>query len=371
MEEAATIYEVARDSGVSIASVSRVLHGQPGVSTTTQRRVHVAMRRLDYVPNGAARGLASKRVDVIGLLFPDFDDTAKDTERETLLYYDEVIRGAERAARRKGLALLIVATGTGTDPSGRSLVRALAGKVDGVVVVARSVVDADVRFLAKRVPVAVLAGRRSVRGTDYIAADNESGAYAATGHLIEVHGYTDIVFLAGPRVSPDSWARFVGFRKAMRDAGLRVDERPSLRGNFGEEGGRRAIAKMVHAGRRPRAIVAANDQMAVGALRALAEVDLAVPEQVAVTGFDDIQLARRVRPALTTVRQPMRDLGSQAVELLIRRVADTHHKTQALVLPTVLVVRASCGCPPALAPIERLRLSDAWGAAPTPAADVT
>lgn len=340
--EKLTIYDVAKEAGVSIASVSRVLHGKDGVSDATRERIRVAMRELRYVPSGAARGLASKRLGVIGLIFPDLDDPSADSGHETLLYSDEVIRGAERAARAEGRAILIAATHS---TSARELALSVAGRVDALVVLARSVREADVRVVADRVPTVMLAGGRRLKGTDYVGVDNVGGARAATQHLLE-HGFEDIAFMAGPTNSPDGRARFTGFREALTAAGFQAPDRPEAHGDFTERGGAAAMNELLQRRRRPpRAVVVGNDQMAVGALSLLAEAGLSVPGDVALTGFDDIQLARHVAPPLTTVRQPMRNLGEECVRLLLRRLDDPDAKPQTVELPTQLVVRQSCGCP--------------------------
>ncbi|MGZ4415093.1 MAG: LacI family DNA-binding transcriptional regulator [Gaiellaceae bacterium] len=339
--EKSTIYEVAKRAGVSIASVSRTLHGQGGISEATRERIREAMRELHYVPSGAARGLAGTRLGVIGLIFPDLDDPSVESGHETLLYSDEVIRGAERAARAEGHAILIAATHSS---SGRELALSVAGKVDALVVMARSVRESDVRLLASRVPTVLLAGGRRLSGIDYVGVDNYGGAYAATAHLVE-HGYRDIAFVAGPKNSPDARERFAGFRDALAAADLSAPERPEVHGDFTEHSGGVAMTELLRLRRRlPRAVVVGNDQMAVGARALLAELGLSVPGDVALSGFDDIQLARHIAPSLTTVRQPMRELGEACVRLLLRRLDDAAAERQVIEFPTRLVIRQSCGC---------------------------
>jgi LacI family transcriptional regulator, galactose operon repressor len=298
------------------------------------------VRELGYVPSGAARGLASKRLGVIGLIFPDLDDPRAQSGGETLLYSDEVIRGAERVAREHGSAILIAAT---HHASGSELAFSVAGRVDAVVVMARSVREKDVRILAARVPTALLAGGRRVEGTDYVGADNVGGTRSATEHLLE-HGYEDIAFIAGPRNSPDARARFAGFRAALTAAGLAAPEQPEVHGDFTEQGGAAAMRQLLRLRRPPRAVVVGNDQMAVGASALLRELGIVVPDEVALTGFDDIQLARHVSPPLTTVHQPMRKLGEECVRLLLRRIGDPDLSPQTVQLETRLIVRQSCGC---------------------------
>ncbi len=343
MPEVATIYDVARRSNVSTATVSRVVRGATGYSAATRDRVLAVIEELGWVPSGAARGLASRRAGIIGLLFPDLfaSDASED---DSPLFVDQVIRGAERAATSAGDAVLIAAT---RQASGRQLAFSVASKVDGLVVVGRCLSHTDVTSIADRVPVVVLAGRVGRRKFDFVAADNRGGARALTTHLLEVHEYRDFAFIAGPVGSPDSAERFAGFRDALTDAGMTPPETPDAVGDFTESGGRRAMQAVLAARSRvPEVVVVANDQMAIGALEVLRAGRLRVPGDVAMTGFDDISLARHVRPPLTTVRQPMREMGEVSVRLLLERLSNAEAARQCVVLPTAVVYRRSCGCRP-------------------------
>jgi LacI family transcriptional regulator len=345
MADRSTIYEVARRSGVSTATVSRVMADGKGFSAATRERVRATAAELGWVPSWAARSLASRRAGVVGLLFPDLGQSGE-VEEESPLYVDQVIRGAERAATSAGDAVLIAATHC---VSGRELAFSVAGKVDGLVVMARSLSEQDIAVLSRSVPVVVLAnhyaggGPDSV-GPDSVGADNRSGSRAVTTHLIRVHAHTDLAFLAGPPGSPDSEERFAGFCEALRQADLPAPGEPAATGGFTEADSRQAVGALLASGRRPRAIVCGNDEMAIGALTALRASRLRVPADVAVTGFDDIAAARHARPALTTVHQPMRALGEQSVRLLFGRISDPAAPRRSVVLPTEVVIRRSCGC---------------------------
>ena len=244
MPDRSTIYEVAQRSGVSTATVSRVMADGKGFSEATRERVRNTAAELGWVPS-EARGLASKRAGVVGLLFPDLGQSGE-AEEESPLYVDQVIRGAERAATSVGDAVMIAATRTA---SGRDLAFSIAGKTDGLVVMARSLSETDIAALSRSVPVVVLAGYSAEDGPDFVGADNRSGSREITAHLIEVHGHTDLAFLAGPADSPDSGERFEGFREALRQAGLPVPGEPAATGGFTEAGGRQAVAAMLAGGR--------------------------------------------------------------------------------------------------------------------------
>lgn len=329
-------------SGFSTATVSRVMHDGTGFSDTTRRTVLETAARLGWVPNHSARSLARRRTGIVGLLFSDFASDDSSVESESALYVDQVIRGAERAATTAGDAILIAAT---RDRDGLAMARSLVGKVDGLVVLAGSLGGKELAEIAQRVPIVVMATRSAPHRLDFVGADNRGGAHAATAHLLRVHHATDLAFVAGPARSPDSKERFVGFSRALAEAGLEIPAAPDAHGGFTEAGGARAVEQLLAArSRPPRAIVFGNDEMAIGGLGVLRDHRLRIPGDVAVTGFDDIATGRHVRPTLTTVRQPMRDIGETAVRTLLERLADRTAPRHTAVLPTDLVLRASCGC---------------------------
>lgn len=339
-----TIYEVASRAGVSASAVSRALRGRPGVSAETRARIEAIASELGYVPSGPASGLALRRTGIIGVVFPDLDDPTVESGHETLIYADQVLRGAERAARRAGVAVLVAATHA-DGRRGADFVRQVAGKVDGIVALAQSLPARELARLAERLPVVLLAGRPRLAGADVVRADNEGGAYAATTHLVRDHGYREVAFVAGPSRSPDSAARFRGYCRAREDAGLTVPRAPEFRGDFTEASGW-AVARQLlrEAEHLPRALVVGNDQMAAAIVAALSASGYEVPTDVAVTGFDDAQLARLVEPGLTTVHQPLRELGERSVEFLLRRLENPDAPPATACLGTQLVVRRSCGC---------------------------
>ena len=341
MTKRSTIYEVAELSGVSTATVSRVMQRSSGYSTTTRDRVLAAAQEIGWLPSGAARGLARRRAGIVGLLFADLASSGT-AEEESPLYVDQVIRGVERAATTAGEAVLIAAT---RGSSGRELARSLATKVDGLLIVAHSLPATEISALGSRLPVVVLSDRARRRTPlDSVRVDNRGGMQALVEHLVETHGHRDLVFVAGPKGAPDSADRFTGFRQAVQAAGLDCPPQPHATGNFTQSGGARAVATLLRKRAVPDAIVCGNDEMALGALTVFAERQLRVPDDVAVTGFDDLALARHLQPPLTTVSQPMRELGAEAVRLVLARVAEPDSKPQATVLPTRLVIRRSCGC---------------------------
>jgi LacI family transcriptional regulator len=339
-----TLYDVARLAGVSTATVSRVVHGQDRVRESTRARVRQAIEELGYVPDGAAQSLSRRRKDVIGLVCVEREVDHIDIENVGLLYYDEVLRGVEACIRqRKNWSLLI--TFMQGDRPDLSRMDALSGKVDGILIGEGFVASSIIERLAARVPVVIIAGTPGERAADVVAADNFSGSAAIITHLIAGHGKRRLFHLDGPPNSPDASERRRALEYVLRahpECQLVGSTQGILSVRSGELAGENLLARYGTA--LPDAVVCANDQMAIGVLRAFAVGGVRVPEDMAVVGFDDIALGSLYDPSLTTVHQPMRMLGERACALLLNRIADPGLSPAAELLPTELVLRSSCGC---------------------------
>jgi LacI family transcriptional regulator len=343
-----TLYDVARLAGVSTATVSRVVHGQDRVREATRIRVTQAIEELGYVPDGAAQSLSRRRKDVIGIVCVEREVEQYDIENVGLLYYDEVLRGVEALIRNKNWSLLITfmqAEDVG-EPDFRRL-DALSGKVDGILIGEGFVASRYVERLAARVPVVVIAGTPGERAADVVAADNFSGSAAIITHLTADHGRQRLFHVDGPPNSPDAGQRRLALEHVLRGH-PQAQLVGSIQGIFsvrsGEQAGEELLAR--HRGALPDAVVCANDQMAIGVLRSFARAGVRVPDEVAVTGFDDIYPSSLFNPPLTTVYQPMRMLGERACARVLDRIADPSLSPAVELLPTELVLRSSCGCPP-------------------------
>lgn len=354
-----TVYDVAAHAGVSIATVSRVLRRPDDVRPATRSHVLESVRQLGYVPSASARGLAARRTGVLGLYFPDFDAVAElsdtelggdvplvverdippaEVEKPTNLYFDEVLRGCELEAWRHRFSLL-VGVGRGADPA--EMVNDIAGRVDGMAVLATSVPDDVLEHVARRVPVALIAGPRRDDDFDHVAVRNVEGMRVLTEHLVDVLGVREPVFVSGPDGSPDAYDRFLGFRAALESRGV---ERSAIRvvpGGFLRSDGVAVATALLAEGRLPRAVVCANDQMALGVLEVFHRVGIDVPGRVIVTGFDGLEAGRTSVPPLTTVRQPMVDLGRAAMRALFERIEHPDCPPQSVQLPVRVLLRES------------------------------
>ena len=345
---APTIYDVARVAGVSIASVSRVLNGQRNPRQETRDRVLAAVAELGFAPDGAARALSGQLREVVGVIVRrpwrlDTDDGLFSAESESLQYADLINRGIEAAAQRRGFDLLIRPVGiTEPDISGRTL--ALARKSDGLILHDRVLALAEMDRLSRQLPIVTLAGYATAT-TANVHGDNKAGMGALARHLLHDHGYGTLAYLGGYADSPDSIERHWVLSDAAARAGATLASGPEWQGSYFASGGARVISRLLEAGRAlPRAIVCANDQTALGVMSALREHGVSVPGQVAVTGFDDIPMARHLAVSLTTVRQPIREIGTTAFDVLYSMLHRQSPPSRDIVLPTELVRRESCGC---------------------------
>jgi LacI family transcriptional regulator len=329
----ATIRDVAREAGVSIATVSRVFNQAGLVTESTAAHVRAVAATLDYWPNSAARSLITQRTHAIGVLLPDLYGE----------FFSEVIRGIDLAARREKYQVLVSSSRANAETI-VSAVRALRGRIDGLIVMAP---DADatgaIRDFATRFPVLLLNPGETAGEIGSLSVDNFAGAYSAVRHLAEL-GHRRIAIVNGPSGNLDAGRRLAGYRQALADAGLPAAPELELPGDFTESSGFHAAADLVRLRPRPTAVFAANDYMAIGLLSALRDADVRVPQDLAIAGFDDIAIAKYLSPALTTVHVDACELGERAMQRLLpfaraRRPADADRET----LTTSLVVRQSCG----------------------------
>jgi LacI family transcriptional regulator len=326
-----TIYSVAERAGVSIASVSRVLQGSTAVSEKTRRRVLEAADELKYVPLAAARSLAVRHHEAHGLVLPEL----------TGPYYSELLMGFEsRAADLGQSVVLMLAEGKDNLPAA---VRKLATRVDGLAMLGSAAIPEDtVTALHGSKPVVLIAGDPH-SDIDTVTSENTKSAEEITNHVLG-HGRSTLLFVGDPDSGPDVRDRYAGFVAAHAAADLRASEpvRISLR----EADGTTLADRILSGAVRTDALVCANDELALALIKRLREGGTRVPDDVAVVGWDDVMTARYVEPALTTVRQPVRELGAQAAERLHQRVTGVKVEDGPLVIPTSLVIRSSCGCSP-------------------------
>ncbi len=325
-----TIKDVARRAGLSIASVSRALNGTGVVTETTRSRVLEAARELRYVPDETARSLIRRRSDTMGVLLPDLYGE----------YFSEILRSIDRAARQRGLHLLVSSSHGDAKEAARAL-RSMNGRVDGVLIMSPfSNCGELIEAISESIP-AVLMNTPDDRGRwPGIQIDNYGGAYAMVEHLAAI-GHRHIAHITGPLDNYEAAERLRGYHAAIRAAAANSN---ILHGDFSETSGYLAGRALLASGALPDAVFAASDMMAIGCLLAFREAGVEVPRQVAVAGFDDIPAARYITPPLTTVRTQATEIGARALEMLAQTVDDPAAiRAGCETLRTELVIRNSCG----------------------------
>lgn len=331
--QAATIQRVADRAGVSIATVSRVFANPQMVSDTLRERVLEAARALSYRPSRAARTLRVGTSQTVGVVIPDLENP----------FFTAVVRGIELVLQPAGYTLLLSNSDEDTARE-RSILETLRAEgVAGIIFVPiNNARDAYREVLAP--PLHVVAVDRSATSLrpDLVTVDNVEGTRVGVEHLLAL-GHRDVALLGGPSRHSTAKERERGYQEALRAAGRLV--RPELvhHGDFREGGGYEGMKALMALPRRPTAVFVANNLMTLGALRALHQAGIRIPDEVAVVGFDDMPWATSLNPPLTAISQPSQEIGSSAAELLLDRIARPDRSIRHLILETKLVVRASCG----------------------------
>ncbi len=330
-----SIMDVAKRANVSISTVSRVLNRRDLVNANTRARVESAIDELGYQPNAFARGLMLRKSEMVGLLLPDLHGE----------FYSEIIRGANAEARKLGYNLVISSARDGTDS--HSLLSAIRqrGLLDGVAVMV-SELTAPIREVLSRFrsPFVVLDDDIDGAPHDSVLIDQRHGALAMMRYLVDRCKVRRVIFVGGLETNLDTIARFEAYREVLAAASLPMAAQDVYHLDYEYETAfklaRREIRSWVGAG---NCVFAANDEMAAGILAAAHSAGVSIPRELAVVGFDDTRVARMTRPALTTVRVPMSEMGAKAIDLLCKRIADPECQTTRISLKPELVVRESCG----------------------------
>ena len=309
-----------------------MLNDSGPVSDVTRRRIERVALRLRYSPNLAARSLITRRTHTLGVLLPDLYGE----------FFSEVIRGIDVVAQRHGYHML-VSSSHSEQSALEAALHAMRGRVDGLIVMSPDLDQETLRSSLAACPAVVLLNCGSAAsGFDVIRIGNAAGAAAMTRHL-QALGHTRVAFIRGAERNVDADERLRGYRRAMRAAPTGHDVQWEVPGDFTESGGYSAVETLLARQPRPTAIFAANDSMAIGALCALRDAGVVVPDEMAVVGFDDIPIARYTSPPLTSVHVPIIQLGEQATERLVHALTTERRASRCQTLPTTLVVRRSCG----------------------------
>jgi DNA-binding LacI/PurR family transcriptional regulator len=330
-----TIRQIAKLAGVSRSTASRVLNNRPNVSPGMRELVQKVIAETGYVPDPIARSLSSRRSKIIGLVIPLaiqslFEDP----------FFPRLMQGISQGCNDHDHTLSLFLFHS--EEEERKLYHRISRNrlLDGVIVTATRTDDPLIpQLIANRVPF-VMHGRHEDPRVSFVEVDNETGAYTAVTHLVRL-GRQRIALITGPAASLAAEDRKQGYLKALQERRVRIDESLIVQGDFTETSGYEAMLRLLP--HEPAAVFVASDTMALGALRALREAGKRVPDEVALIGFDDMPQATTAHPPLTTIRQPIQQTGVLAVEMLMDILENGAEPSRRIILPTELVIRASCG----------------------------
>jgi LacI family transcriptional regulator len=327
-----TIYDVAREANVSMATVSRVVNNNPNVKPQTRKKVFDAIEKLGYRPNAVARGLASKKTTTVGVVIPDISNAN----------FAEVARGIEDIANMYHYNIILCNADKRKEKEIRVINTLLEKQVDGLLFMGGAVSDEHIQaFKTSTVPIVLCATTDERDAYPSVDIDHKAAAKDAVKELLR-QGHRRISMISGPLEDPSvGYARFQGYKAAMEEAGLQVEDALVRIGNYRYESGAETAKYFLELDPRPTAIFAANDEMAIGAIHAIQDAGLKVPDDISVIGLDNSRIASMVRPQLTTVAQPMYDIGAVAMRLLTKLMNKETVQNERVILQHELINRHS------------------------------
>ncbi len=334
-----TIYEVAEKAEVSISTVSRVINNKPNIPEYTKRRVLNAIETLNFKPNLIARGMASKKVNLVEVFFSWHKQSP---------WFTDLLHGINKELREQEYGLLVNTLDGAAIFNPKEVHRRLFhNAVDGVLMIAPYLEEKDLLLLAESgVPITLIGYRSQNKAISFVDSDNINAASAVVSHLFKL-GHTHISCITGPtETSPNAADRLEGYRQAMVRHQLKIPGSYVIGGDFVRQTGKEAMQKLLALPMRPTAVFACNDEMALGAWHALQEAGLTVGKDMALVGFDDMFEASKAPYSLTTVRQDWMNMGVKGVRILMDKIRQKGHgESQQVLVPGKLVVRGSCGFP--------------------------
>ncbi len=332
-----TIRDVADRAGVSHQTVSRVINNQPHVAEETRQNVLAIVEELGYIPNASARSLALNKTHILGLIVPDFNEPV----------YTDALIGAEMEAKRRGYFFMLGITKSDETKESEYFRLLTEQRVEGILFMyPGQEVEYDHYYLDflinQQLPLVSIAYQSRQKCLTVVNIDNQYGGHLATRHLIN-KGHRHIGLITGLSLWQPARRRTEGYRQALEEAGIAFDSALIEGGDWKFNGGECAAQKLLERSPHVTAIFAQNDYMAIGAIRAIRACGRRVPEDVAVLGYDDVPVAAYYDPPLSTISQPMQEVGQTAAQLLIDLIGDPHAEPREILLKPTLVLRESTG----------------------------
>lgn len=326
-----TIYDVAREANVSMATVSRVVNGNPNVKPTTRKKVLDTIERLGYRPNAVARGLASKKTTTVGAIMPDISSS----------FFSELARGIEDIASMYNYNIILSSSDQNKEKEVQLINTMLEKQVDGVLFMGGEITDEHIRqFTSARVPVVLAATQDENHELPSVNIDYAQAAYEATKNLIERSKEQPILVTGGKHIQSNG-LKYQGYERALKEANITLDESYIFMNETTYNGGMEAVAEIVEQGIKPSSIFVTTDEMGVGVIHALHDRNIKVPDDVEVFGFNNTRVSLMVRPTLTTIVQPMYDIGAVAMRLLTKYMDKEEVDEHTVMLPHRTIERDS------------------------------
>jgi len=334
-----TLKHIAEALGVSAMTVSRALNNRSNVDEKTREKIVRTAEEMGYTPNRVAKSLVSSKTQTIGVVIPEI----------THAFFPEVVRGIEEVTYQTDYQLILTNANEQFEREKHAIQTLRSQQVDGILI-SSSLTENDYSFYES----ILQAGTKLVffdrcvdgLGASCVHVNDNKSSEGMTNHLIEKHGYQKIAHFSGPREVAIGRERFQGYRRALENHGIEYREEWVIESGFKEEGGYNAMQKLLSLpeGSRPEAVVCVNDPAAFGAMEAVKEAGLKIPEDIAITGFSDEIRAPLVSPPLTTVHQPAYDVGKQAAEKLLKVIENENEAAEDIEIKASLTIRKSCGC---------------------------
>jgi DNA-binding LacI/PurR family transcriptional regulator len=327
----ATIYDIASEAGVSIATVSKVINGKGKISAETRNAVFAIMERLDFQPSVIASALTGKKTFTLGLLVPDISNP----------FFAEIARAIEDQGHQLGYSVVMCNTDNKDEKVERYISLLLQKSVDGIII-ATGIERKEIleQLLARGLPIVLIARELPMIAVDTVVVDDYVGGCMAANHLIQL-GHTEVAILSESHKVSSSRERVRGFRQTMSDAGHDLNEQWLKVCDYRVEDGKNKTLELLQESSLPSAIFACNDMLAVGALQAAKEMKIRVPKELSIISFDNTILSSVTNPPLTTIAQPMEQLGKLAVDLIVENIKEDKQMKQRIVLRPEIIVRES------------------------------
>ncbi|WP_067727506.1 catabolite control protein A [Oceanobacillus damuensis] len=326
-----TIYDVAREANVSMATVSRVVNGNPNVKPTTRKKVLATIERLGYRPNAVARGLASKKTTTVGAIIPDISN----------IFFSELARGIEDIATMYKYNIILSSSDQNKDKELQLINTMLEKQVDGILFMGGNISEDHIhQFKTSSVPVVLASTYDPTDTIPSVNIDYELAAYEATKHLID-NGHKQPALIASKTESSVNALKYNGYMRALKESGIEINEDLLIKGEYAYQTGLSAVEKLLELDEKPTAVFVTYDEIALGVIHGAQDRGYSIPEDLEVFGFDNIRLATMVRPRLTTIVQPTYDIGAVAMRLLTKYMNKEQVEEKNVVLPHRIEFRDS------------------------------